>query len=99
MIMISVFLNINLNLNLNIIFTGHGERSAISFETKYAEIYAMDVKTLKSLLEASQTSSRTKIVVVSACHSEEAGKTFIEAGNFFPCSEALRHQIVVYLYH
>jgi hypothetical protein len=96
MIMISVFLNINLNLNLNIIFTGHGERSAISFETKYAEIYAMDVKTLKSLLEASQTSSRTKIVVVSACHSEE---TFIEAGNFFPCSEALRHQIVVYLYH
>jgi hypothetical protein len=60
--------------------TGHGERSAISFETKYAEIYAMDVKTLKSLLEASQTSFRTKIVVVSACHSEEAGRTFIEAG-------------------
>jgi hypothetical protein len=40
----------------------------------------MDVKSLRSLLEASQTSSRTKIVVVSACHSEEAGKTFIEAG-------------------
>ena len=61
-------------------FAGHGERNAISFETKYAEIYAMDVKTLKSLLEISQTSSRTKIVVVSACHSEEAGRTFIEAG-------------------
>jgi hypothetical protein len=43
----------------------------------------MDVKSLRSLLEASQTSSRTKIVVVSACHSEEAGKTFIEAGELF----------------
>ena len=62
------------------ILSGHGERKAISFETKYAEIYAMDVKTLKSLLEASKTSSKTKIVVVNACHSEEAGKTFIEAG-------------------
>lgn len=80
-------------------FAGHGERSAISFETKYAEIYAMDVKTLKSLLEASQTSSRTKIVVVSACHSEEAGKTFIEAGNYFRNSEILRHKIDVYFYH
>jgi hypothetical protein len=91
MIISSFYLNIDLNsaLNLNIIFPGHGERSAISFETKYAEIYAMDVKTLKSLLEASQTSSRTKIVVVSACHSEEAGKTFIEAGNFFGSSETL----------
>ena len=59
---------------------GHGERKAISFETKYAEIYSMDVKTLKSLLEASKTSSKTKIVVVSACHSEEAGRTFIDAG-------------------
>jgi hypothetical protein len=46
----------------------------------------MDVKSLRSLLEASQTSSRTKIVVVSACHSEEAGKTFIEAGERFHVS-------------
>lgn len=40
----------------------------------------MDAKTLKSLLEASRTSLKTKIVVVSACHSEDAGRTFIEAG-------------------
>lgn len=46
----------------------------------------MDVKSLRPLLEASQTSSRTKIVVVSACHSEEAGKTFIEAGERFHVS-------------
>lgn len=59
---------------------GHGEMKAISFETKYAELYAMDVTTLRSLLEASRAASKTKIVVVSACHSEEAGKTFLEAG-------------------
>ena len=40
----------------------------------------MDVKTLKSLLEASKTCTKTKVVVVSACHSEEAGRTFIDAG-------------------
>ena len=40
----------------------------------------MDVVTLKSLLVASKTALKTKIVVVSACHSEEAGMAFIEAG-------------------
>ena len=59
---------------------GHGDRKAISLETKYAEIYSMDVVTLKSLLVASKTALKTKIVVVSACHSEEAGMAFIEAG-------------------
>ena len=64
------------------IYQGHGERKSISFETKYAEFFSLDVGTLKSLLHASKLSSTTKIVVVSACHSEEAGMTFIEAGKF-----------------
>jgi hypothetical protein len=74
-------------------YIGHGERKSISFESKYGEVHAVDVHTLKMLLKVSQASSRTKIVVVSACYSEEAGFTFIEAG-ICTCISICIHTII-----
>jgi hypothetical protein len=75
-------------------FCGHGDSSSISFETDRAEVHLVDVANLKALINASEGTSPTKCVFVSACHSENIGRAFIEAGVSYVVAVKYSHRIL-----
>lgn len=59
-------------------YSGHGFPGILAFENGRGEVHRLDAESLKTLFAAGGV--QTKIVFVSACHSEAAGRKFVEAG-------------------
>lgn len=59
-------------------YSGHGDTDILSFETAAGTLEKANMKFLKQLFQAGGI--RTKLVFVSACHSENVGRQFVEAG-------------------
>mmetsp|Transcript_16859 Transcript_16859/g.25367 ORF Transcript_16859/g.25367 Transcript_16859/m.25367 type:complete len:1026 (+) Transcript_16859:137-3214(+) len=59
-------------------YSGHGIPGILAFENGRGEVHRLDADSLKTLFSAGGV--QTKIVFVSACHSEAAGRKFVEAG-------------------
>lgn len=59
-------------------YSGHGSPDILAFENGRGEVHRLEVESLRSLFSAGGV--HTKVVFVSACHSEMAGRKFTEAG-------------------
>jgi hypothetical protein len=59
-------------------YSGHGSPDILAFENGRGEVHRLEVESLRSLFSAGGV--QTKVVFVSACHSEMAGRKFTEAG-------------------
>jgi len=71
-------------------YTGHGLRGCLAFEDGNGKMHGIDADTLKHLVSAGGGGKRVKFVLVSACHSEDAGEAFVNAG--VPHVIAVRNQ-------
>jgi len=71
-------------------YTGHGLRGCLAFEDGNGKMHGIDADTLKHLVSAGGGGKRVKFVLVSACHSEDAGDAFVKAG--VPHVIAVRNQ-------
>lgn len=60
-------------------YSGHGSADILAFENGRGEMHRLEVESLRSLFSAGGD-VQTKVVFVSACHSEMAGRKFTEAG-------------------
>jgi len=58
-------------------FSGHGVSNCLAFETDDGEFYPVPASILKDIVSGSDS---LKFVFVAACHSEAAGRAFVEAG-------------------
>jgi hypothetical protein len=59
-------------------YSGHGSADILAFENGRGEVLRFEGESLRSLFSAGGV--QTKVVFVSACHSEMAGRKFAEAG-------------------
>lgn len=61
-------------------YSGHGAPDLLAFENENGGFIPLGGELLKNLLRAGDRNVRTKVVFVSACHSESAGCKFVDAG-------------------
>jgi DNA polymerase III delta prime subunit len=61
-------------------YTGHGLSHCLVFEDNCGSMHAVSADSLRKLVVAGQGAQGLQFVFVSACHSEQAGKSFVEAG-------------------
>ena len=59
-------------------YSGHGSPDILAFENGRGEVHRLEVESLRAFFSAGGV--QTKVVFVSACHSEMAGRKFTEAG-------------------
>jgi len=60
-------------------YSGHGHPDFLAFEGKNGIAHELDVKGLKDLISAGGKPA-IKLAFVSACHSRESGRAFVDAG-------------------
>mmetsp|Transcript_22954 Transcript_22954/g.55685 ORF Transcript_22954/g.55685 Transcript_22954/m.55685 type:complete len:793 (+) Transcript_22954:77-2455(+) len=71
-------------------YTGHGLHNGLAFEDECGAMHIVPTETLRDMISAGAKGGEgVKLVFVAACHSESAGRAFVEAG--------VRHVIAVKL--
>ncbi|GAB5364538.1 hypothetical protein AAMO2058_000978900 [Amorphochlora amoebiformis] len=61
-------------------YTGHGLENGLAFEDEFGFMHIVSPEHLRELISAGRKEASVKLVFVAACHSEPAGRAFIEAG-------------------
>ena len=80
-------------------FICHGDYSTekqkfyLAFENNFGELEECDSDRIRKLLSNENDHNNTQIVFVNACHSEEVGRVFLEAG--VPCVIAVQSELKI----
>ena len=61
-------------------FTGHGMPGYVTFEDDNGAMFLLNATGLRELFEVGGGAEGVKFVFVSACHSQDVGQAFVEAG-------------------
>mmetsp|Transcript_50771 Transcript_50771/g.99509 ORF Transcript_50771/g.99509 Transcript_50771/m.99509 type:complete len:791 (-) Transcript_50771:1399-3771(-) len=61
-------------------YTGHGMTDCLAFEDEVGKMHSLKPTDLKELLKAGDGVQSVKFVFVAACHSQESGQAFVDAG-------------------